>query len=174
MADDLETTDKVEPEDTELDTELASVAVDDGKGNKMVPLSALAGAKKESRASAKRVKELEAKEAEYGVLKQRLDSAQPIIDAIVNNPKLSAEARKIASGIKPTSDKVDQPDVHEDPDAVAYAETMDLYTKEGNLDVVKARKALDVVTRVSGRMANEAVKPFAGMMLGSNAERNLV
>lgn len=160
-------------EDQELETELASAAIDDGKGNKMVPLSALAGSKKEARALAKKVKELEAQGVKFKDIETRLNNAQPIIDAIVSDPKMLARAKQIASGVKPTGDRVEQPDVHDDPDAVALAETMDLYTKEGQLDVVRARKMLELVDKRSGRVATETMRPFAGMALNQRAETNL-
>jgi hypothetical protein len=172
-----ETIEEVKPNvdddpDDGLETELASAAIDDGKGNKMVPLSSLVSAKKELRSSGKKMKELETRASKAEEIEKRLTNAQPIIDAIVSDPKLLARAKQIASG-KPTNDRVEQPEVDEDPDAAALAETMELYTKEGQLDIVKARKVLEIQDRRSGRTAQEAVRPFAGMALGQKAEANL-
>src|SRR3954471_9071732 len=91
-------TPEVPAEEQDDAVELASLAVDDGKGGKMVPLSALIGSKKTQRELQKRVKELEPLAADAQRVGQQLEQAQPILNGIVSNPRLRAEALRIAQG----------------------------------------------------------------------------
>ncbi len=154
--------------------EAAAQAVDDGKGNKMVPLSALVNAKKALRTATKAIKELEPIAARSAEVNSRLDRAQPIIDAIVSNPKLRAEALRIAQGTRTTSETVEQPTSDEDPDAAAYAEDAGFYLGDGQTpDVARARRVLSRLDQRHGRQTAEQIRPLAGLTLGDKAQTNL-
>ena len=150
----------------------ASLAVDDGKGNKMVPLSALIGVKRENRELAKKVKELEPVAQRATDIDQRLSQAQPIIDAILTNPKLRAEALRAQQGTRPSGERTEQPD--DDPDAQQYAEEMGFYTADGSTpDVARARRILNIIDKRGAKHTEESMRPLAGLVAGSRADMNL-
>jgi len=93
--------------------------------------AALIAAKRENRALAKKLKDVEPIAARAAELDDRLNRAQPIIDALVSNPKLRAEALRIAQGTRPSADSTEQPTGDEDPDAAGYAEDMGFYLADG-------------------------------------------
>lgn len=161
-----------EPEPAETDEAAAALAIDDGKGNKMVPLSALMGAKKEIKDLNKRVKDLEPVAAETAQVRDRLDKAQPFIDAIVNNPRMRAEVLRAVNGTRTSGDGTEQP--QDDPEAVATAEDLNLYLPDGvTLDVARAQRINTRMDARSRRQADEAVRPLAGVALGSKADANI-
>lgn len=156
------------------DADASALAIDDGKGNKMVPLSALVGAKKELRALGKKVKELEPVAARATELDERLTRAQPIIDALVTSPKLRAEALRIAQGTNVSSDRTAQPSEEDDPDATSTAEDLGFYLSDGvTPDVARARRVLNRLDQRHGRQTDERIRPFAGVALNQRAEANL-
>jgi hypothetical protein len=161
--------------DPELDAEAAAVAVDDGKGNKMVPLGSLISAKKEARSLKKRISELEPVAKRVTDVDARLDKAQPIIDAIITNPKLRAEALRMAnSATRPSGDMTEQPTPDEDPDAAAFAEIQGYYLNDNvTPDLARSRRALDILDRRNRRSAEDVVRPFAGLALNERANRTL-
>lgn len=159
------------PEDQDEAVELASLAVDDGKGGKHVPLSALIGSKKRERELTKRIKELEPVAAGATELNNRLTQAQPIINAILNNPKLQAEAMRIANGTRPTSDSTEQPD---DADAVAMAEEMGFYQGDGvTPDAARGARVLARLDARHGKQTDDRIRPLAGITLNAKANANL-
>lgn len=175
-------TDSANPQDHELkdgippqaddDQDAAAIAVDDGKGNRMVPLSALIGVKKALKETEKRVKELEPIVARSSEIEDRLGKAQPLIDALITNPKLRAEALRVVQGTNKTPEAVDQPD--DDPEMAAIAEDLGLYMADGVTPDVK--RAHRVVSRMDGRnkrAAEEIFRPIAGVVAGSQADRNV-
>lgn len=158
----------------DLDQEMAGLAVDDGKGNKMVPLSALIGAKREAKTLGKRVKELEPIAARVQDVNGRLDRAEPVIAAILSNPKLKAEAIRLAGGTVTSRETTLQPDAAEDPDAAAFAEDSGFYLADGaTLDTARARRVLDRLDARHGRQTDERIRPLAGLTLNEKANRNL-
>jgi len=160
--------------DPEIDAEASAAAIDDGKGNEMVPVSALISAKKALKAATKAVKELEPIAQRAREVDERLNRAQPIIDAVINNPKLRAEALRIGRGVPQTSDRVEQPSTDEDPDAADFAEIQGYYLADGvTPDVVRARRALTILDKRSGRQTDERIRPLAGLTLNQKANENL-
>lgn len=147
--------------------------VDPKSGQKMVtvPLGTLVGLRKSNREGAKRIKELEPQAARVKEVDERLAQASPIIDAVLNNPKLRAEAIRQANGTRTSSESTEQPD---DADALAMAEDLGFYLADGVTP--DAARGARVLARVSGRIQTataEAVRPFAGLALGQQAETNL-
>ncbi len=165
--------DDPKPDDQEVDTEATSLAVEMG-GNKMVPLSALIAAKRDGKAAHKRVKELEPLAARAGEVDERLNRAQPVIDAILSSPKLRAEALRIAQGTRTSDGRTEQPTEDEDPDATAYAEDAGFYLADGQTpDVARARRVLTRLDQRHGRQTDERIRPLAGVTLTAKAEENL-
>lgn len=155
--------------DTDVDTEAAALAVDMG-GNKMVPLSALIAAKKEGKTHRDKVKELEPIAARAASIDERLTNAQPYIDALVNNPKLKAEALRAVNGTRTSSETTLQPDANEDPDATDFAEDMGMYLPDGQTpDVARARRALTRLDQRHGKQTDERIRPLAGVTLNRQA-----
>lgn len=173
MAED-EIVDPVDPAavvDDDGEAEAAALAVDMG-GNRMVPLSALIGAKKELKTLGKRVKELEPVAQRVTDVEARLEQASPVINAVVNDPKLRAAALRIANGTHATPESVEQPD--DDPDAAAYAEDMGWYQSDNTtLDVKRAQRVLARLDQRSGRQTDAKIRPVVGNLLGSRAQQNL-
>ena len=155
------------------ETEATSLAVD-VSGNKMVPLSALIAAKKEGKSYRDKVKELEPIAANITAVQDQLSQAAPYINALVTNPKLKAEAIRIAQGTRTSDERTAQPDADEDPDAAAHAEDMGFYLADGTTpDVARARRVLDRLDQRHGRQTDERLRPLAGMTLGRSAEENV-
>lgn len=160
------------PEDDGITTEAMEQALDDGKGNKMVPLSALIAAKRENKAHSKRIKELEPVAARVTDIESQLGAARPYIDAIVTNPRLKAEALRAVNGTRPTNPEHAAEEV--DPDLVAYAEDMGLYLADGvTPDAQRAGRVIARLDNRNRRTTEEAVRPFAGMALSQKAEANI-
>lgn len=160
-----------EPETDEAELE-ASEVVTDEKGNKTVSLSTMLRYKKEARDNAKRIKELEPIAAKQQETATRLDQASPIINAILANPKLKAEALRIANGTRTSADTTEQPE--DDADASAYAEDMGFYLPDGmTLDVARAQRVLARLDQRHGRQTDERIRPLAGVTLGQKAEQHL-
>lgn len=149
--------------------ELVSLAVDDGKGGKVVPLSALIATKKEARAHAKRIKELEPQSSELAALRQQVADAQPYINALVADPRLRAEAIRITQGGRPS-----QVPPQEDGEAQEYAEMHGIYLADGvTPDASKARRMIDWHDRRNSQRNEEQMRPLAGLALGQRAEANI-
>jgi hypothetical protein len=156
----------------DLDKDVAALAVDDGKGNKLVPLSALVGAKRELRTLSKKVQELEPVAARVVDVDGRLQKAQPVIDAILADPKLRAAALKIAGGTHTSTDRTEQPE--DDPDAEAFAEDSGYYlADQQTLDVARARRILNRLDARHGRQTDDRIRPLAGLTLSQKAEANI-
>lgn len=154
----------------EPDAEAAALAVDMG-GNKMVPLSALIAAKKDGKAARDRVKELEPIAESATRIGTQLQSAQPIIDAVLNNPRLRAEALRYANGTRTSADTTDQPD---DPDAIAMAEEMGFYQADGTTpDAARGARVLAKLDARHGKQTDERLRPLASVTLGGKAESNI-
>lgn len=134
---------------------------------------ALIAAKRELKASNRRVKELEPVAARAAAVEERLGKAQPIIDAVITNPKLRAEAIRIAQGTRVSDDRTVQPDSDDDPDAASYAEDAGFYLADGQTpDVARARRVLTRLDQRHGRQTDERIRPLAGTVLGGRAEGN--
>lgn len=147
--------------------------VDPKSGQKMVtvPLGTLVGLRKGSRESAKRIKELEPLAARAKEVDERLAQASPIIDAVLSNPKLRAEAIRTAQGTRTSSESTVQPD---DADAVAMAEDLGFYLADGVTP--DAARGARVLARVAGKAqaaSQDAVRPFAGLALNQQADAHL-
>lgn len=157
------------PDDTELD---ASEVVTDAQGNKTVSLSTMLKYKREAKANGKRLKELEPIAARVTEVEGRLNEASPVINAILTNPRLKAEALRIASGTHATPETRDQP--QDDPDAVAFAEDSGYYLADGQtVDAARARRVLNRLDARHGRQTDARLRPLAGSVLGSRAEQNV-
>lgn len=149
--------------------ELVSLAVDDGKGGKVVPLSALITSKKEAKAHARRVKELEPVAQETETLRKQIADAQPYINALIADPRLRAEAIRLAQGGQPQHEQQQQ-----DAEAQEYAEMHGLYLTDGiTPDATKARRMINWHDQRSKRTTEEAIRPWAGFALNGKAEQNV-
>jgi hypothetical protein len=167
------TTDELPPEEQDEAVELASLAVDDGKGGKMVPLSALIGSKKTQRELQKRIKELEPVAARVTEIGGQLEQAQPIINAILSDPTLRARALKAAGGgdTRTSADTTEQSD---DPDLIAFAEDAGYYLADNTTpDTARAKRQMDRFLKASGRQTDERIKPLAGVTLNARATENI-
>jgi hypothetical protein len=160
--------------DHDVEAEASAAAVDDGKGNKMVPVSALISAKKALKAATKAVKELEPIAQRSREVDERLNRAQPVIDAIINNPKLRAEALRISQGTNATADTRAAADPDDDPDASAMAEEFGFYRADGvTPDVERGRRILSRLDTRHGKQTDDRIRPLAGLTLNQKANENL-
>jgi hypothetical protein len=87
-----------EPDDAAIAAEVAELTASPADQQAEKIKNALITAKRDLRVSNRRVKELEPVAARASEIDERLNSAQPVINAILSNPKLRAEALRIASG----------------------------------------------------------------------------
>ncbi len=133
---------------------------------------ALIAAKKGEKALRKEVEALKPVAARAAEIEQQLATAQPVINAILSNPRLRAEALKIASGTSTSHATTEQPEA--DADAVGYAEDMGWYLSDNvTVDAARGRRVLDRVAKVSRGQAEDVVRPFAGVTLSTRAEANI-
>lgn len=161
-------------DDAEIAAEVESVVGTEPAAQHDRVKAALIAAKRELRAANRKVKELEPVAASAKEIGGQLERAQPIINAVLANPKLLAEAARIAKGTRTSNDGTVQPTQDEDPDATAYAEDAGFYLADNQTpDVARARRVLDRLDARHGRKTQEIVAPYAGAVLGSAAERNL-
>jgi len=169
MSDDPQNPDPPPPDETDDAAELVNLAVDDGKGGKVVPLSSLIATKKEAKALNKRIKELEPVAQESASLRERLDAAQPYINALVADPRLRAEAIRITQGGQP-----DPRQPQDDIDALEYAEMEGRYLSDGvTPDVQWARKTINWHDARNQKRHEEQMRPMAGLVLGQKAQTNI-
>lgn len=136
--------------------------------------AALIAAKKELRDANRRVKALEPEAARAKELDGQLQKALPVIDAVVNNPKLRAEALRIAQGTRTSDGRTDQPTADEDPDAADVAEELGFFQADGTTpDIARARRVLNRIDQRTARNTERMVQPLARNVLGSHAESNV-
>lgn len=155
--------DEPDPEDAEI----SALAVDDGKGGKMVPLSALLGAKREARTAGKRVKELEPVAASATELNKRLADAEPYLNTMMTDARIRAEVIARAEGRPvPKADAVDQEALDEAIDQGWYQ------ADQVTPDVAKARRVLDRHAGIAKRATDEAMRPLGAMTVNAQAERH--
>jgi hypothetical protein len=160
--------------DPEVDAEASAAAVDDGKGNKLVPLATLISAKKALKAATKAVKDLEPRLQHAQQVEERLNRAQPTIDAIITNPKLRAEALRLSQGTNATSETRATADPEDDPDASAIAEEFGFYRADGvTPDVERGRRVLSRLDTRHGKQTDDRLRPLAGITLNQKANENL-
>lgn len=150
------------------ESDLSTLAVDDGKGNKVVPLSALIAAKNSAKALRTKIKELEPVAQRVTEIEGRLEKAAPYINAMLTDPAIAAAVTRKTN---PSAATTEQP--ANDPLATEYADTMGWYTENGSLDVARAQRAIKVQREAARQAAGEVVQPFANLTVGSAAERNL-
>src|SRR5689334_22392483 len=109
-------------DDAEIVEEVKQIVGNEPKTQHERVEAALIAAKRELRAANRKVKELEPVAASAKEIGGQLERAQPIINAVLTNPKLLAEAARIAKGTRTSNDGTVQPTQDDDPDAAAYAE----------------------------------------------------
>lgn len=132
---------------------------------------ALIAAKRGEKAALKRIKELEPIASRTQEVEGQLARAQPVINAILSDPKLNAAAMRIASGTHASAEATEQPT--DDADASGYAEDMGWYLQDGSIDTARGRRVLNRVAKVSRGQAEDVVRPLAGVTLNTRAESNL-
>lgn len=164
-------------DDLAIAEEVAALSTDttatDGKPHSKLVAGVIAR-EKQIRAQNKRIKELETVAARVTDVDGRLNQAQPIIDAILNNPKLRAEAMRIASGegTRTSTANTEQPE--HDQEATEHAEDYGMYLSDGTTpDTARARRALNRIAGITGRQTDERMRPLAGGFLGEKADQHL-
>lgn len=156
-----------------LDALEAGAQSDPNTGKKMVtiPLGTLVGLKKTAKEGKGKIKELEARAAHAAEVEQRLEQASPIINAVLSNPNLRAEAIRVVNGTRQSSESTSQPN---DPDAVAMAEEYGFYLADGvTPDAARGARVLSRIAATAQRVAEETVRPLAGITLSGKAEANI-
>lgn len=152
----------------------AGAQADPNTGKKMVtiPLGTLVGLKKSAREGKHKIKDLEARTARAAELEQRLEQASPIINAVLNNPNLRAEAIRVANGTRPSSETTEQPT--QDAEAVALAEEYGFYLADGvTPDAARGQRMRARIATVAKEIAEETIRPLAGITLSGKAEANI-
>jgi hypothetical protein len=160
-----------EPEaDEDLELLGSSVTVGaDGKRTINVPLDTVIGLRKSNRELGRKVKDLEPVAARVKEVDEKLTAAQPIINAILTNPQLRAQALRGTMGqdAKDIAEQVDE-------DAKAAAEDFGFYLADGYTpDVAKGRKVLQRMGGIAKRESEEATRPLASMTLSTQGEANV-
>ncbi len=172
MADELTPDPDAEVDDAAIAAEVDEITKSPVEQQADKVKNALIASKRQGRELARRIKELEPVAARAGEIDGKLSAAQPIIDAVLNNPKLRAEALRIAGGGAPSRSTTEQP--LDDADAVSYAEDSGYYLADGQTpDAARARRVLDRQVKAMRQVAEDVVRPFAGVTLSEKSERNI-
>lgn len=141
----------------------------DGKKMISVPESLVIGLRKENRTSKREIGRLTPIAARVTEVDEKLTAAQPIINAILTNPQLRAQALRGTMGqdAKDIAEQVDE-------DARATAEDLGLYLADGfTPDVSRGRKVLERMGGIAKRQTEETVRPLAGLTLNAQGEANV-
>jgi hypothetical protein len=163
-----------ESDDASIEAEVAELTASPSDQQAAKIQAALIAAKKGEKAAKKRNAELEPLAARMAETDERLNTVQPIINAILSNPKLRAEALRIANGTSTSHSTTEQPTSDEDPDAAAFAEIQGYYLADNTTpDLTRARRALDILDKRHGRQTDERIRPLAGVTLGQKADSNI-
>ncbi len=134
--------------------------------------NALIASKRQGRELSRRIKELEPVAARASEIDSRLNAAQPIIDTVLSDPKFRAEVLRRAGGGAPSGEFTPQP--FNDADAIGYAEDAGYYLNDGvTPDAARARRVLDRQAKAIRQVAEDVVRPFAGVTLSEKSERNI-
>lgn len=169
-----EVVDTTETPDDDITAEVETLTQTPGEQQNARVKAALIAAKKGEKAAKKRIAELEPLAAGSAETTERLNTVQPIINAILSNPKLRAEALRIANGTSTSHATTEQPDADEDPDAAAYAEDAGFFLGDNTTpDVARARRVLNRLDARHGRQTDERIRPLAGVTLGQKADANI-
>lgn len=176
MADEvIETTETTETtDDPDIAAEVETLTQTPGEQQNARVKAALIAAKKGEKAARKRNAELEPLAARMAETDERLNTVQPIINAILSNPKLRAEALRIANGTSTSHTTTDQPTAEEDPDAAEFAEMQGYYLADQSTpDLARSRRVLTMLDKRNGRQTEAALRPLAGVTLGQKADSNI-
>lgn len=140
--------------EVESDTlEIPDSSQEGGKA-RYVPLSALDGARKEAKGLKAELEAAREGSAKAQQLEQRLAELEGHIQQIA--PKAQAYDAALMAQRQP------QPAVDEDEgEAIELAQSLDLYTKEGQYDIAKAKKMLAIMDKRAGQLAEAKVAPLA-------------
>lgn len=165
---------ETEPVDDEITAEVETLTQTPGEQQNAKVKSALIGAKKGEKAAKKRIAELEPIATRATEIEGQLATVQPIINAILSNPKLRAEALRIANGTSTSHATTEQPNADDDPDAAEFAEIQGYYLADQTTpDLARSRRVLNILDKRSGRQTDERIRPLAGVTLGQKAETNI-
>ncbi len=153
-----ETTTAAETHEEQTEDEKVEGAVEFKPGEKYVPLSAVIEARKSAKEAKERLKELEPASQEAQQLRQYLNDVKPYIEFLRANPDFLTRTA--------------QPQAKQEPQVDAEAEEtardLELYTKDGTLDVAKARRILDrtagVARQSAEKIAAQTTEPVAKMV----------
>lgn len=157
------------------DDDLVGAQVETVNGQEFikVPKATIIGLRKGNRELKREVNALKPVAARTTDIETRLNQAQPIISAVLNNPKLRAEALRGMHG-EQTQQIAEQVQEQVDQDAREHAEDHGWYLNDGvTPDVARAQRDLARYDRRSQKHSAEAVRPFAGLALNTQAETNL-
>lgn len=166
-----ETETTTDPDDAALIAEVEELTRPEADKDRDKVKHALIAAKRELRQSNRRVKELEPIAASATEIGQRLEKVQPIINAVLNNPKMRAAALQAADGTRSSADTTEQPD---DADAIAVAEEMGFYLGDGvTPDAARGARVLARLDARHGKQTDERLRPLASVTLGGKAESNI-
>jgi hypothetical protein len=160
--------------DEEIAAEVETLTQTPGEQQAERIKSALIAAKKGEKAAKKRISELEPIAARATEINNQLAQVQPVIQAVMTNPKLRAEALRMAGGTHASASTTEQPLPDDDPDASAIAEELNMYLADGvTPDVARGRRVLSRLDARTGRVADERIRPLAGVTLDARAQANL-
>lgn len=169
---DPEVVETVADEDAAIAAEVAELTASPSEQQNAKVTAALIAAKKGEKAWKKRAAELQPVADRTADIEAQLARVQPIIMAVTTNPKLLAEASRLASGTAMSRESTEQPS--DDADAVAMAEEMGFYLADGQTpDAARGKRVLDRLDVRHGRQTDERIRPLAGVTLGQKADANI-
>lgn len=140
-----------EPESKPADVDAVEVG-----GERYVPLSALL-AERNAR------KEAAEKAAKVDALEQYQRQAQPYIDFLKANPHVLQQQKPQPEPAKPSAD----------PDALEAAKLMDFYQSDGQPDMARGAKWLELQDRRAARVADQRMQPLAQLSARDRSQQNL-
>jgi hypothetical protein len=131
----------------ETDDDKVEGAVEFKPGEKYVPLSAVIEARKTAKEAKERLKELEPASQEAAQLRQWINENKAYIDFIRTNPDFMRQ---------PAAPQKTEP--QHDAEAEEVARDLELYTKDGTLDIAKGRRIIDRNVKTAREAAEHAAQ----------------
>ena len=139
-------------QEPEEDADLTAGAVEFKPGEKYVSIGAVKGERAKRKEAEARLRELEPLSQEAQQLREYVNQAKPYIEFLKANPQFLQPQQTAQAPLTP----------QEDTEAIEYARDFDLYDKNGQPDVARARRIIDRTLSKAEKRAEEAAAKVTG------------
>lgn len=152
-------------DDDPLEPEIAAQVIDIPDGDKLVPLSALKGARTELKTLKQAAKDTPALKAALEQAQKQLEQTAPMVEAF--------KAWQQAQQYQPPVQQPQAPPVEDTTDLEDLARTFDFYKPDGTVDLDKARKVQAHTQKQAESIAQQYTTPLVTNVLEARVNENL-